>query len=213
MDPLATALATREMNVVVAQPQAAIDTGAPYLAQWLDGVTECWIGAAPRRVLVGFSAAGPRLAALNARFESVGCAAEALVFLDARLPCDGMPADAEATFAEMVDALCVDGVLPAWTSWWGDDALVELVPDQGLRDQLRRDCSPVPRAFFAEPIPAPSHRAKAAYVALGGGYDEQLHQAQRLGWPTVQLDSAHHLWVLTRPGDVAGAIMRVIEQL
>lgn len=213
MDSLAKALESRNVAVVVARPRAPIDTGVPYLAQWLDGVVASWNGPIAPPAIVGFSAAGPRLAALQDRFRATGNAAGAVVYLDARLPADGASADAEVRFAELLDSLAVDGVLPRWTQWWGENALAELVPDPAMRDELDADCLPIPRAFFSEPIPAPADLSPAAYVALGSGYDDQCQLAEARGWPVVRLRDAHHLWVLTRPAEVARAILQAIEAL
>lgn len=213
MDRLADALGQHGTAVAVARACPAIDTGPPYLVRWLEEVADNSPRGDAPWVVVGFSAAGSRLTALQKRLRRTGREADALVYLDARLPSDGVPADAEPRFGALLDALDDGGVLAPWVRWWGDDVLADLLPDAAIRQDLISECPSMPRAFFAEPIPDPSDSTPSAYVALGDGYADQRSIAQSRGWPVVTVEDANHLWVLSRPDEVALAVLHAIEML
>ncbi len=160
-------------------------------------------------VLIGFSAAGPRLFQVAATRPPA-----AIVFLDARLPADGVAPDATPRFAEFLDQLPVDdhGDLPPWPEWW-PDAIAELIPDQEERAAFALDCPSLPRSMLSQPIPAPEFDGPCGFVALGDGYADDAAEAERRGWPVTVLADAHHLLPVTEPDAVAGAVVDVIERL
>lgn len=161
-------------------------------------------------VLVGFSAAGPRLFAVAEVARPA-----AIVFLDARLPVDGVTPDDDPALAAVVGRLPVsdDGTLPPWTSWWPDEVLGALVPDPGQRADLAAGCGRPPRAMFSAPIPAPPPGVPCGFVALGDGYAADAREAGGRGWPVVTLAGGNHLWPLTEPTSVADALVDVVGQL
>lgn len=162
----------------------------------------------PDSVVVGFSAAGPRLFQVAAAARP-----ERLVFLDARLPADGVAPDAEPTFAEFLDALpTVDGQLPPWPEWW-PDAIAELIPDAAQRATFASRCPPIGRAMFSRPIPAPPFDGPCGFVGFGDGYATDAEAARQRGWPVTVVDGAHHLWPVTEPDTVAEVVVEMIDRL
>lgn len=201
MTTLGRALAGR--GIVAAEPHADPDLGRYVTAA----------GAQPLSrltVLVGFSAAGPRLYAVAAKL-----APDAVVFMDARLPVDGVAPDAEPAFADLLDRLPVDdaGMLPPWPSWWPEPVLESLVPDPSVRDAFVADCPRAPRAMFSVPVPAPEYHGPCAYLAFGDTYADQRSIADRRGWPVATLDRQRHLAPLVEPDAVAGALVDLIGRL
>ena len=87
----------------------------------------------PAPVVVGHSGAGPMLSSVAQR---VGGKRSTVVFVDAGLP----PCEAQATpsgdFLEYLRALASDGLLPKWSTWWGEGVMEVLVPDADRRGEL-----------------------------------------------------------------------------
>lgn len=162
----------------------------------------------PDSVVVGFSAAGPRLFQVAAAARPA-----ALVFLDARLPADGVAPDAEPAFAEFLDALpTVDGLLPPWPDWW-PAAIAELIPDADQRATFASGCPRIGRAMFSQPIPAPPYGGPCGFVGFGEGYAADADEARQRGWPVTVVDGAHHLWPVAEPDTVADVVEAMVERL
>ena len=154
METLASALGARGVTTLTA-------AAPPELDDWLDELDTAVRpnAATPPVVLLGFSAAAPRLPAAAARID-----AEALVFLDARLPVDGAsPVDGEPQFRELLDRASTPGgtVLP-WSQWWGDELLAALITDYDLRRRFADECPALPRALFDAPLLRHRSPARAA---------------------------------------------------
>ncbi len=201
-DTLAGAIRGHEVPTITAPAPLALDA-------WLDALAVAAGAAAAPVVLVGFSAAGPRLPAAAERL-----GADALVFLDARLPADGVaPTDGEPNFEALLDPLTdSDGVVAPWSQWWSEELLASLIPDVTLRRRFAAECPPVPRSYFSMPVPAPDFDGPCGYVSLGESYPLSVIQARSRRWPLVELDG-HHLWPLVRPDAVATAVLDVVHQL
>jgi hypothetical protein len=199
MRTLASALQAEGVDAVV--PEAAADLDA-----WFDAVNTAAAGGARPLVLLGFSAAGPRMFAAAAGVQPNG-----LVFLDAGLPADGVAPDAgDPRYAEHLDRLTdPDGFLPPWPQWWPAQTLVELIPDDDQRARFVAECPRLPRTLFSTPLPAPPFAGPCAYVALGVAYQLSLEEARRRGWPARQLEG-HHLSPLTDPDRVTAALLDVM---
>jgi hypothetical protein len=185
------------------------DVVVPEVPADLDAFTASAAAAIrPNSVMVGVSAAGPRLFHVAATARPA-----AIVFLDARLPVDGAAPDDTPRFAAFLDQLpVVDGVLPPWPDWW-PDTIAELIPDETERATFRSGCPPVPRTMFSRPIPAPAYDGPCGFLGLGDGYAEDAAEAERRGWPVMVLADAHHLWAVTEPSAVAAAVGDLIDRL
>ena len=203
----------RHSDRVVCVPHVPIDPASfteSVATSIRESIRESITDSDERAVVVGFSAAGPRL------FEVASAARPAaLVFLDARLPADGIAPDAESRFAELLDSLPLapDGTLPAWPDWWPPELLATLIPDPDVRNAFARACPRPLRSVFAHPIPAPSYDGPCGFVGFGDGYAADAAEAARRGWPVCVLPGAHHLWPVVAPVAVAAAIVEMIDRL
>jgi hypothetical protein len=160
-------------------------------------------------VLVGHSAAG-RLIPLVAD-ELPG--ATPCVFVDAQLPVDLLaPAD-DDWFLGHVRSIAVDGRLPPWSRWWGDDAWRALVPDPDRRFELERSLPRSTVAAVSEEPPAPrAALAAAAYLQLSAVYDAEAAVARARGWPVARLPG-EHLHLAVEEHAVADALLDLVDQL
>ncbi len=157
-------------------------------------------------ILVGHSGAGPLLPRIAARIRP-----RALVFVDADIP----PEAGETTvvpdeFAEFLRGLAIDGMLPPWSRWFGPDNMRELIPDDHRREIVTAELPSLPLSFFEAHVPVPAGwtSARCGYVQLSEAYAEQRSKAAASGWPVARLPGAH-LDIVTRPAEVADAILAV----
>ena len=159
--------------------------------------------------LVGHSGAGAILPVVASDLPRKPAA---IVFVDAVLPGRG-PYRCEDTFYGTVSAKSVDGLLPRWSSWWPEETMTDLLPDEGLRKKALADQPQVPLSYYDDAIPMPRWADwPCGYVRLSAAYDAERRQAVGRGWPTVAID-ATHLAVVTHPADVLAAIDAVVGQL
>src|SRR5439155_9063296 len=125
---VAEALSSSHHDVVVPDVRQAALSGDPLK------VIEAALYAAPPEpsVVVGHSGAGAFLPSIAAGLPSP----TRLAFVDAGLPpCEG-EATASAEFLDQLRSLAVDGVLPKWSTWWGDGVMEALVPDDKRRSSI-----------------------------------------------------------------------------
>jgi hypothetical protein len=159
----------------------------------------------PPIVLVGHSGAGSHLPAIADQLGGV----ERALYVDALLSHPGrswaqtVPPD----FVARLESQAVDGRLPPWPDWWGEDAMRMLLPDDALRARFVADCPRVPVSTLHEVMPEVPE-PPSAYVQLSAAYESETAAAHERGWPTVVLD-LHHLAILTDPEAVAGALMQI----
>ena len=93
-----------------------------------------------------------------------------------------------------------NGRIPAWTTWWGADALVDLVPHERVRTAIEAEAHELPADFLDVAVPLPDTWPEdgARYVELSAAYEEAAAEARRRGWPvaggpeTAHLDVANH---------------------
>jgi pimeloyl-ACP methyl ester carboxylesterase len=106
-----------------------------------------------RVILVGHSGGGlllPRIV------DGLTVEVAALVFVDSFLPParGGVPLAAPG-FIDKLRALATDGVLPRWSSWFGERAWRDLVPDERLRATLEMEMPRLPLSYFQAGVPLP----------------------------------------------------------
>lgn len=154
-------------------------------------------------VVVGHSGAGFLLPSVAERLDAVHS-----LFVDAGLPPEHTPASAGADFLDRLRTLAVDGTLPAWSTWWGDDVMQALVPDDVRRAQLEAELPVVPIAFFEVPmvVPAGWPRHPSSFLLLSETYRADAERARSLGWPVTERLGAH-LDIVTAPEAIAPLIV------
>jgi hypothetical protein len=176
-------------------------------AGWFARVADACGQAARERaevVVVGHSGAGVVLPLIASR-----CATAAVVFVDAIPPAESGETVPSARIRSFVAALPHDGGrLPPWSTWWGEQALADLLPDVELRAALAADEPRLPTDFYdyAVPVPTGWPPPTVAYVQLSPAYHDDAAEAQRRGW-TVRRVAGAHLDLLARPDLVAEAVL------
>jgi hypothetical protein len=173
----------------------------------VDGVDH--IDLAPPVVLAGHSGAGPHLPRLAARLGTV-CG---MVLVDALLPHPGRSwaQTVPDAFATRLRAQAVDGRLPPWPQWWGEDRMRALLPDDALRDTFVRSCPAVSVEVIDEILPE-LPEPPAVFVQLSDAYAPETAAAREHGWPVLVID-AHHLALLTKPREIADTLGRAAALL
>ena len=200
---VADSLSARGHQVVVpavAPPVTSAAAFADAVAAQLPGLAQ----EGDRPVLVGHSGAGPVLPLIGARVP-----AARLVFVDAHVPPDG--GDAElmpAEYLEPLRALAVNGMLPRWSEWFGPDTMRELIPDEARRAIVSAELPGLPLSYFEARVHIPAGWAGVGggYVLLSEAYQEAAATAAAHGWP-VERRMGSHLDLVTRPGEIASAIL------
>ena len=200
LSPLATALRRQGATVAVPDLRATVSE-AP-------GWPERWVAAAaaggPADGVVGFSGGGVTLPAVAA---AVG--AEQVVWVDALMPSEGGVTVPDDEIRSLVADRVRNGRIPDWTTWWGPDALVDLVPDARVRAAIEGDGHELPADFYdvAVPIPDEWPQEGARYVQLSAAYDDAATEARRRGWPFAGGPSMAHLDVANHPLLVADLVI------
>jgi hypothetical protein len=102
--------------------------------------------------------------------------------------------------------LAASGSFPTW----GDQDLLEEIPDQRVRARVVAEGRPQPRAFWTEPLPAvPAWPdAPCGCVELSPHYAAASARARDQGWRYLHLRGGH-FEMLVRHTDVAGAILEL----
>jgi pimeloyl-ACP methyl ester carboxylesterase len=142
-------------------------------------------------VLAGHSGGGLLLPAIA---DAVAVEVAALVFVDSFLPpTAGWLPLAPPAFMEQLRALAGDGVLAPWSSWFGADAMRDLVGDERLRAALEAEMPRLPLSYYlllsAEP------------------YRQSATEARARGWPVAEIPGVQHLATATEPVAVTEALL------
>jgi pimeloyl-ACP methyl ester carboxylesterase len=165
-------------------------------------------------VVVGHSAAGTLLPAVA---ESLSAEVAGMVFVDTFLPPSGGAASlVPAEFIAELRARATDDVLPPWSTWFGESAMQDLVPDPARRAEVERDIPAMRLSSLLEPVPMPQHweRRACAYIRLSAEpYATSAAEARARGWPVAEIPGGKHLDPVRRPGDVVAALLDVERTL
>jgi hypothetical protein len=209
---VADELGTR--GVSVALPTLPEDQLAPYLRLHAEAVAGQGDAGGPL-VLVGHSGACPLLPAIGT---AIAGTIAAYVLVDGDLPLapgsGGSRVDllreASPVLADELEALLAKGgSFPTW----GDEDLLEEIPDQRLRARVVAEVRPQPRQFWTEALPAirgwPD--APCGYLELSPYYAAASGRARHQGWRYRHLRGGH-FEMLVRPADVADAILELAAE-
>ncbi len=193
--PLAGELRARGETAEVPDLRAAVATAPDWPLRWTAGAA----ATGPADVVLGFSGAGVTLPAVAA---AVG--ARRVVWVDALVPARSGATVADDRIRALVAQRTADGRIADWTTWWGPDALDELIPDARLRAAVRAEGHELPADFYdvAVPVPGSWPEDGARYVQLSAAYDAAAAGARTRGWPVVGDGSGAHLDVATDPARV-----------
>ncbi|MGZ4649952.1 MAG: hypothetical protein ACXV3A_05380 [Kineosporiaceae bacterium] len=194
--PLAAALRRRGHDVAVPDLRAAVETAAG----WPGRYTAAAAAAGPAEVVVGFSGAGVVLPSVAA-----AVAATRVVWLDALVPAARGETVPSGDIRRMVAPLVHDGRVAEWTTWWGPDALPELLPDAAVRAAVLAEGHELPADFYDVAVPVPGRwpDGDVRYVQLSPAYESEAAAARARGWPVLGSGDGEHLDVANHPERVA----------
>ena len=147
---VAAALVAAGHEVAVPDLRNAAITGDPHavIAAAVAALPPGWTTP----IVVGHSGAGSVLPSVAERLRTWP---PRFVFVDAGLPpCEGS-ATPGAEFLDQLRALAVGGVLPRWSTWWGDDVMEMLVPEIDRRSVLEAELPQVSLAYFESRVEVP----------------------------------------------------------
>jgi hypothetical protein len=183
-------------GVALPDLRLAVDEAAGWPQRW----TALAAATGSAEAVVGFSGAGVTLPAVAA---AVG--ARRVVWVDAMMPARAGATTPSDELRAMVAPLVRDGRIADWTTWWGPDALDELLPDERLRAAVRGEGHQLPADFYDVAVPVPDRWPEdgARYVQLSPAYDGDAAEARARDWPVLGSDDGGHLDVATQPERVA----------
>ncbi|SFT71937.1 hypothetical protein SAMN05660657_02594 [Geodermatophilus amargosae] len=185
-------VAVPDLRSLVQDPASAGPSAAGWDRRWAAAVD-------PADVVLGFSGAGIVLPALAA-----ACGARRVVWLDAVLPPASGPAEWPAQVRALVASLVADdGRVADWTTWWGPDAMGELLPDEQVRAAVLAEGHRLPADLWSVGVAVPPLTAEPRYVHLSPAYDGDAAAARARGWPVAGHGRGGHLDVATGPARVA----------
>jgi len=209
--PVARELVRRGHGALVPSLLGAADAPPPHWRHCVSAVRE-QVGK-PRDpiVLVGHSGAGLLLPAIA---DCVSATVSRLLFVDSGIPVrTGETPVVPQRFIDELATLAVGGRLPPWSKWWGEDAMSDLIPDEGQRDMLAAEMPSVSLDHLRERIPSPAgwDRVPCGYLLLSDAYIDAAAEARERGWRVEHIIGAQHLHIVVAPGAVTDALLRLAE--
>jgi len=209
--PVARELERRGRQVVVPSLLGAATAPPPRWRYCVDAVRAATSTLANQIVLVGHSGGGLLLPAITG---AVTPAVSRLIFVDSGVPASSGEAPlVPAPFLAHLRTLAVNGELPRWSSWWGDEAMRELVPDQAARAALERELPSLPLSYFEESVPSPAgwDRVPCAYLLLSDAYKDAASEARAREWRVEEIAGAQHLHLVVAPATVTDVLLRLAD--
>jgi pimeloyl-ACP methyl ester carboxylesterase len=162
-------------------------------------------------VLAGHSGGGPLLPAISAAATS---AVSRLIFVDSGVPAStGETPLAAPPFLAHLRTLAVNGKLPPWSTWWGEAAMRDLLPDEAARVELERELPSLPLSYFEQSVPSAAgwDRVPCAYLLLSDAYRDAASDARERGWPVEEIAGAQHLHPVVAPKNVTDVLIQLAD--
>jgi hypothetical protein len=132
-----------------------------------------------------------------------------LVFVDAGLPVCAGETSAAPDFLERLEELATDGVLPAWSTWWGPGAMESLVPDERRRRAIEAEFPNAPLDFYRREFSVPDgwcSTADVGYLLLSEAYRDAATAARERGWSVTERVGGH-LDIVNAPAEISRAML------
>jgi hypothetical protein len=151
---------------------------------------------------------------LPAIADGVTATVRRLIFVDSAVPDrTGETPVVPPPFIDELAALAVDGNLPPWSAWWGEDAMRALVPDDGQRQKLASEMPSLPLGHLLERVPNPTgwDRLPCGYLLLSDAYSDAAAEARERGWRVDHITGAQHLHIVVDPDAVTDALLRLAD--
>ncbi|HET8592289.1 MAG TPA: alpha/beta hydrolase [Solirubrobacterales bacterium] len=208
--PVAAELERRGREAVVPSLLGVAEAEAPQWRHIPEVVRAATSQTAEPVLLVAHSGGGLLLPAIA---EALTAEIAALVFVDSFLPpANGSFPLAPSGYIDQLRTLATDGVLPPWSSWFGEEAMRRLVPDDRLRESLEGEMPRLPLSYFEANVAIPDgwDTRPCAYLLLTGEpYGESAAAARRRGWPVAEIPGVGHLAIATDPDAVTDALLEL----
>ncbi len=200
--PVAEVLTALGHEVSVPDLRAAAKSGDPYA---FVRAARAGVSAATE-VIAGHSGAGFFLPSIAAGISP----SPQLLFVDAGIPAACGSETPGGDFLDRLRALSVDGILPCWSTWWGEGVMERLVPDSGWRGRIEAELVEVPLEFYEQPVDVPDRwrDAPSRYMLLSEGYRPDVTTALSWGWPTRELLGGH-LDLVNHPDAIATRLLEL----
>lgn len=210
--PVAVELERRGHQVVVPSLLGAAAAPPPQWRHCVEAVHDAVRTLSNPVVLVGHSGGGLPLPAIA---DGIAPPVSRLIFVDSGVPAStGETPLAPPPFLDHLRTLAFSGTLPPWSTWWGEDAMRDLVPDEALRAALAREMPSLPLAYFEERVPSPAgwDRVPCAYLLLSDAYKDAAAEARQRGWRVEEITGAQHLHIAVAPEAVTDALIRLAAE-
>ena len=209
--PVARELERRGRQVVVPTLLGAAAARPPQWRYCIDAVRVATSSLSNPIVLVGHSGGGLLLPAITG---AVTTAISRLIFVDSDVPASsGETPLAPPAFRAHLRTLAVNGRLPPWSTWWGDEAMREVVPDESVRAALERELPSLPLSYFEQSVPSPAgwDRLPCAYLLFSDAYRAAASDARARGWRVEEIAGAQHLHLVVAPATVTDVLIQLAE--
>jgi hypothetical protein len=209
--PVARELERRGRQVVVPSLLGAATAPPPQWRYCVDAVRAATSTLSNPIVLVGHSGGGLLLPAITG---AVTPAVSRLIFVDSGVPAStGETPLAPPPFRAHLRTLAANGTLPPWSTWWGDEAMRELVPDEAARAALERELPSLPLSYFEESVPSPAgwDRVPCAYLLLSDAYRDAASDARAREWRVEEIAGAQHLHLVVAPATVTDVLIQLAD--
>jgi len=210
--PTGDVLADLGQHVAIASTKMTTRDDIDHVTPWVDQIIDFGLPEAGAPVVVvGHSAACPRLPLVVDRLLDKGEDVDAMICVDGRFPDGRAFTVAEPRYAALLDGLLrPDDYLPPWPRWWG--SLVSgLVVDEMARRLVFDEAAPVPRTWFDQGCPVPDlpSSVRRGFLAFGSAYELARDRAKAQGWFTLTL-TGDHLHQVVAPEPVAGSLLAMV---
>jgi pimeloyl-ACP methyl ester carboxylesterase len=205
--PLAEELERRGREAVVPSLLGVADAPPPQWRHVPEAVRAATRAGGPA-VLVGHSGSGLLLPVIA---DALRGEVDALIFVDSFLPpASGSLALAPPESIEQLRALASDRLLPPWSSWFGEGAMRELVPDESLRAALGAEMPRLPLSYFEASVPLPAGwgaRPCGYLLFTAEAYGPSAAEARDRGWRVAEVQGVQHLAMATHPVAATDALL------